>query len=354
MKNERLVSLDALRGFTMFWIIGGGSLIHALAGSTNWQVFEVLSNQMNHASWNGFRFLDLIFPLFMFISGIAIPFSVGRSLEKGVGRKKLLLKVAKRAAILILFGVIYNNKLSFDLPNLRYASVLGQIGVSYFIATCIYLYTKPRGQVIWLVSILLGFWAVMTLVPVPDIGAGVLTPEGNFSGYIDRMFLPGVTYRKYYDPQGILLMISAATITMAGLFAGKFIKNEKLTDNRKVLLMISSGLLLVAVSIIWNIWYPINKEIWSSSFNVLTIGVSTILIALFYYIIDVKGFKKWSFPFILIGLNPITIYMAARVFNFRYTADFFMTGFMELSGDYSKVVLSAGVIVLELLFLYFL
>jgi predicted acyltransferase len=254
----------------------------------------------------------------------------------------------------VLFGVIYNNKISFDFANMRYASVLGQIGVAYFIAAFIYLYSNLRGQVIWTIAILLGFWALMALVPVPGFGAGVLSPEGNFSGYVDRILLPGVTYREHYDPQGILLMVSAATITLMGAVTGTLLNSEKYTRIRKTLIMAISGALLVAVSLVWNIWYPINKEIWSSSFDVLTIGLSLIFMSVFYFIIDVQGYSKWSFPFVLIGLNPITIYMAHRMVNFEYSSEFLLNGLMNISGDFFGVILSLGVLALEFLLLYFL
>jgi predicted acyltransferase len=354
IKTERLQSLDALRGFTMFWIIGGGALIHSLAQATDWQIFNWFSNQLNHVEWNGFHFLDLIFPLFMFVSGVAIPFSLGRKLKQGVTRKKLLAKVAKRAIILVLFGIIYNNKVSFDFANLRYASVLGQIGVAYFIAALIYLYSNPRGQLIWVVAILGGIWALMALVPVPGFGAGVLTPEGNLSGYIDRLLLPGATYREYYDPQGVLLMISAASITLMGAITGELLLNEKYSAKRKTSIMAISGVILVGLSIVWNIWYPINKEIWSSSFDVLTIGLSLLAVSLFYFVIDVKGYSKWSFPLVWIGMNPITIYMAYRMINFKYSSEFILSGVMSVTGGFSEVILILGVLGLEFILLYFL
>ena len=354
MHSNRLQSLDALRGFTMFWIIGGGALIHSVAKSTGWSTFELLSNQLIHVKWNGFHFLDLIFPLFMFVAGVAVPFSIGEKLKQGVSKNKLLAKVAKRALILILFGIIYNNKISFDFVNLRYASVLGQIGVAYFIAVAIYLYTGVRGQFIWTVAILLGFWAIMTLIPVPGIGAGILTPEGNYSGYIDRVLLPGVTYREHYDPQGILLMISAATISLMGIITGTLFRNEKYSPSQKTIIMFSSGVLFIVIALIWNMWYPINKEIWSSSFNVLTIGLSLVFMAVFYFVIDVKGKSWWAFPFVIIGLNSITIYMLHRMVNFQYTAEFLLKGVLDITGDYSTIVLNFGIILLEWLLLLYL
>lgn len=354
MKPERLTSLDALRGFTMFWIIGGGALIHSIAQATNWPVFLWFSTQLIHVKWNGFHFLDFIFPLFMFVVGVAVPLSIGEKLKQGTSKNKLLAKVAKRVFLLILFGIIYNNKISFDFENLRYASVLGQIGVAYFITVIIYLHTGIRGQLIWTIAILIGFWALMTFIPVPGIGAGILTPESNFSGYIDRMLLPGVTYREYYDPQGILQMISAATISFMGIITGTLLRNEKYTPSRKTIIMLTGGALFIVIALVWNIWYPINKEIWSSSFNVLTIGLSLIFMAIFYFIIDVKGKSQWAFPFVVIGLNSITIYMLHRMVDFQYTAEFLLEGLMNMTGDYSSVILNVGIILLQWFLLYFL
>ncbi|WP_242135610.1 acyltransferase family protein [Aestuariivivens marinum] len=352
--KSRLVSLDALRGFTMFWIIGGDALVHALSGATSLPMFQWMSQQLLHVEWNGFHFLDLIFPMFMFISGVAIPYSIGRNLEQGISRKVLWKKALKRAVILILLGVLYNNKLSFDFPNLRYASVLGQIGVAYLIAVSIYLYTGTKGQWLWSIGILLGFWGLMVLVPVPGIGVGVLTPEGNFSGYIDRLLLPGTMFREHYDPQGLLLMVSAAVITLAGAMMGKILKKTKGTSVKNVGIMLVSGALLVLFALLWHRVYPINKEIWSSSFNVLTIGLSLVFLAFFYFIIDVKKKSRWAFPFVLIGLNPIFIYLAYRMVDIRFTSEFLLHGLMQVSGSYGSVVLIIGVLLLQMGLLYFL
>lgn len=353
-KSQRLVSLDALRGFTMFWIIGGAALFQSLAKVTDSQVIGWWGTQLYHVKWNGFHFLDLIFPMFMFVSGVAMPYSLGKKLQNGISRNKLLLTVAKRALILILFGIIYNNKISFDFVNLRYASVLGQIGVAYFLAAVIYIYTNLRGQLIWTGAILIGFWAAMTFIPVPEIGAGVLTPEGNFSGYIDRLLLPGKIYRGNYDPQGILLMFSAATITIMGSVCGALLISKKYNANKKTLIMAAAGILLIGLSLIWNMWYPINKEIWSSSFNVLTIGLSLVFLSAFYFIIDVKGLSKWAFPFVVIGLNSITIYMGYHIIDFYKTSAYLLHGVMNLVGDYARVVQIIGVLALEIAVLYFL
>lgn len=354
LSRKRLSSLDILRGFTMFWIIGGDQLIHSLANATEWIWLKSISKQLFHVEWNGFHFLDLIFPLFMFVAGVAIPYSIGQKLAQGVQKNTLLIMIVKRTLLLIVFGVIYNNQVSFDFPNLRYASVLGQIGVAYFIAALIFLYTNTKTQIIWIVIILLIFWGMMTLIPVPEIGFGVLTPEGNFSGYIDRLFLPGAMYREFYDPQGLLLMLSATTIVQAGAIIGGVLKSDKYDKLKKVYIMLAAGVILIGLSLIWNVWYPINKEIWSSSFNVLTIGLSSLFMGVFYFLIDIKGWTKWGFVFKIIGMNSILIYMLNRMIDFKYTSQFLLRGIIDVSGNFSNAVVIIGIISLEIYLLYFL
>lgn len=201
-KPQRLLSLDALRGFDMFWIMGGENIIHALAQLTQWSIFIWLGTQMEHVEWNGFRFYDNIFPLFLFIAGVTMPFSLARRMERGDSKALLYKHIIIRGALLVLLGSIYNGLLRFDFENQRYASVLGRIGLAWMFAAIIYINTKTRGQIIWFAAILLGYWAVMMLVPVPGHGAGVLTKEGSLVGYIDRLFLPGRLYLGVHDPEG--------------------------------------------------------------------------------------------------------------------------------------------------------
>ena len=190
--KERLFSLDTLRGFDMLWIIGGGSLLGALAKATGWGWVEVLAEQMHHVPWEGFRFEDLIFPLFMFISGVAIPFALISKLEKGVGKPELLKKVFKRMVLLVIFGLIYNGALKNGFSDLRYLSVLSQIGIGYFFASVIVLYTKSiKARIFWLIGIMAGITILQLFTPVPGFGAGVITPEGSINAWIDQTFLPG-------------------------------------------------------------------------------------------------------------------------------------------------------------------
>src|SRR5437868_11018135 len=189
---QRLYSLDALRGFDMFWIMGAEEIVHSLATATGSPFWSGFSNQLTHPAWNGFHFYDLIFPLFLFIAGVATPYSVGRELEKGKSRQQLLFRVIKRGLILVLFGIIYNNGLQLrPLSEIRFGSVLGRIGLAYMFANIIYLYSKQLGQIIWFCALLIGYWLLLKFTAALGFPKGDLTMQGNFASYIDRLIIPG-------------------------------------------------------------------------------------------------------------------------------------------------------------------
>ncbi len=191
MPSQRLYSLDALRGFDMFWIMGGEEIFHTIAKATGSPFWKVLSDQFEHPDWNGFHFYDLIFPLFLFIAGVATPYSIGKELEKGTPRRQLLIRVIRRGLILVLLGIIYNNRLKIQpVENIRFCSVLGRIGLAYMFANIIYLYTKQRAQIVWFVSLLIGYWVLLLCTSAPGFHHGDLTVEGNFASYVDRSLLP--------------------------------------------------------------------------------------------------------------------------------------------------------------------
>ena len=354
-KPQRLLSLDTLRGFDMFWIIGGHHLFYALGEVTGWDWAEWMSMQLDHVEWEGFHGFDLVFPLFMFISGVAIPFSLMSKAAKGVPKKTLIAKVIKRVLILFSFGLIYNDALSFDFANLRIASVLGQIGFAYLLATLIVLNTSSfKSRLIWFFGILIGNAGLQYLVPVPEFGSGLFTPEGSFNGWMDRLLMPGRLYGITYDPEGIMCIVSAAAMTLLGSLAGEILRSKDRTPYNKAFVLGASGLTLLVLGIVIGQWYPIIKNIWTSSFNLVAGGISILLLTLFYLIIDVWGYQKWTFFFRVIGLNSITIYMAVRIVNFKATSDFMLGGIAGLTGTFEPVVLFAGMIALEWLLLYFL
>jgi predicted acyltransferase len=352
--RERLFSLDALRGFDMFWIAGGGALVEVFAKWTGADWLKPVVDQLEHVPWAGFHFEDLIFPLFMFISGVAIPFALVSKLEKGVPKFDLAKKAIRRGLTLLLLGLIYNGVIRDGFQNPRVCSVLGQIGLAYMFAALIVIYTKGLKQrLYWLGGILVGIMAIHLLVPVPGVGAGVLTPEGCINGYIDRMFVPGRLYGKVFDPEGLLCIVSAVTVTLMGTVAGHFLRDKATSDQQKIRLMLTIGASAVMVALILNTFYPFIKACWTSSFNILTGGLGFLLLTLFYWIIDVKGWKKWSFFFRVIGMNSIFIYLFRGMFNTGHVTDFVL-GWTRFWGDFGEVINVAGNFMLVWLLLYYM
>ncbi len=356
-RSKRLKSLDVLRGFDMFWIIGGSSLIIGLSkiDSLNW--LQPIAEQMHHVKWEGFHFYDLIFPLFMFISGVAIPYAIGSKLEKGVNKSNLQWKIIKRGIILVLLGILYNGALQKGFSGLRYASVLGQIGLGYLFAASIFLHTKSfKIRSLWLIGILILIAYLQLFFPVPGHGTGFLLPDRGINSWLDQLLLPGKLYGKTYDPEGILCIFSATSVTLMGALTGSILRSESYGPYRKLLILIISGAVLVIISVLLAPVYPIIKKVWTVTFNLHTAGISLLLLSLFYYLIDVNQWlgnilSPLSFFFKVIGLNSITIYMAYRIIPFNDISAFF-TGW--LSASFGGWITITGAIILEWLFLYYL
>src|SRR6476659_4306349 len=201
--DRRLLSLDALRGFDMFWIIGGKEIAQAAAKLTNWPWLLWLSDQLEHTEWNGFALYDLIFPLFLFMAGVAMPFSFEKRLKRGAGRYSFFCILITRGLVLVVLGMIYNGLLRFDWPHTRLPSVLGRIGLAYMFAGLIVLNTRVRGQIGWFVGLLVGYWAALKFIPVPGYGAGDLTPGHTLTDYLDRLLIPGELYHHIRDSEGV-------------------------------------------------------------------------------------------------------------------------------------------------------
>jgi predicted acyltransferase len=308
--SPRLYSLDALRGFDMFWIMGAEEIAHTLAKVTGSPFMEAISNQLTHPEWHGFHFYDLIFPLFLFCAGVATPYSVGRELEKGKSKQQLLFRVIRRGLVLVILGVIYNNGLDIFRPisEIRFASVLGRIGLAYMFANIIYLYTKERGQIIWFCCLLIGYWLLLLLNSAPGYPRGDLTMQGNFASYLDHLILPGKLYLDIHDPEGLMSTIPAIGTGLLGIYAGNLLKNSPLTMQKKALHLLVTGVVFLVVAQLWDLVFPINKNLWTSSFVMEVGGWSFILLALFYYIIDVRGYKRWAFFFSNWGYSTKAIF----------------------------------------------
>ncbi len=351
--RERIYSLDALRGFDMFWITGGGLLATLVAQQTGW---TWLGDQMHHVKWEGFRFYDLIFPLFMFISGVAIPFAVAAKVEKNIPLRRIVRKVVFRFVSLVLLGLLYNGILKNGFENARYASVLGQIGFGYLFACLIVIYAPAfRLRLAWLAFILLFVTLMQLLYPVPGFGAGVLTPEGCVNGYFDRLLLPGRLHGGTFDPEGLLCNISAIGITLMGTFAGEILRKKKEPNLRKVGKLTATGAALVVSALLLNPFYPVIKSCWTTTFNLLAGGISFILLALFYLIIDHWKFRKWAFYFRVIGMNSIFVYLFARIVDVKNISLFF-TGWLSrlFSEETAPLITALGSLAVIWLVLYYM
>lgn len=355
--ENRLKSLDALRGFDMLFIMGLSAFVIALCslfpgGSECW-----LAQTMKHVEWDGLAHHDTIFPLFLFLAGVSFPFSYAKSLERGVTTRKIYFKIVKRAFMLILFGLIYNGLLKFDIENLRVCSVLGRIGIAWAVAAVLYINFSHLTRVVVCGSILLVHYLIVCYVGAPDVeNADPLTMQGSIVGYIDRLITPGHLYKgDFFDPEGLFSTLPAVVTAMLGIFTGEYVRGAKHSGSRKSLMMFLAAVVMLGIGLLWSIEFPINKNLWSSSFVLVVGAYSLAMFALFYYVIDVRGWQRWTIPLQVVGMNSITIYMAQKVISFSHTNKFFFGGISsKLPPEWSELLLSGGYVLVCWLFLYFL
>ena len=352
--SGRIGSIDALRGFDMMWIIGGEGVIHSLCQVIHHPLMNKLDLQFEHVAWAGFRFYDLIFPLFLFIVGVVLPFSITRRLEAGANRKEIYKHLVRRLVVLFILGLVVNGLLAFNFHELRIPGVLQRIAICYFIAGLVMMNAGVRGQAAVAGGLLLVYYLVMRLVPVPGIGAGVLTPDGNLSAFIDQHLLPRpFCCYTFGDNEGILSTIPAISTCLMGALAGHWLRSNRPAP-RKALGLALAGIVSLVLGLIWGHWFPIVKNIWTSSFVLFAGGWSLLLLALFYWIIDVRGYRRWAFFFTVIGLNPITIYVIRSQFNFGTVANVFARGFINYFGTFKPLFWDLSILAVIWLFLWFL
>ena len=265
--QKRIASIDALRGFDMLWIVGGERTIHAIYAVWPNAATRALDVQFDHVSWEGFHFFDFIFPLFLFVVGVVLPFSLTRRMEEGASRSDLYRHIVQRFVLLFLLGLVYNRVFDFDLHNLRIPGVLQQIAVCYLVAALVVMNTGVRGQAIMAGGVMIGYWLIMWLVPVPGVPhAAWATPEGNLAGYLDRLIIP---YRmccyQYGDSQGLLPTLAGIPTALLGVLAGHWLRSRQYSPNSKVLGLVGAGVASLLVGWIWSFHFPIIKNIWTSS-----------------------------------------------------------------------------------------
>jgi predicted acyltransferase len=349
LPRRRLVSLDALRGFDMFWIVGGEEIVHGLYKACPIWPFKILDQQMDHKPWVGVGFYDLIFPLFVFIVGVSLVFSLTRTIEQ-FGKAAALKRIFLRSLAIYIFGLLVYGGISQGLDHVRWMGVLQRIALAYFFSGLIFCAFPAKGIAAICASLLIGYWALVTFVPVRDfnlekehLATLQLTPESpetrarfyattnwvrgrfedglNLPQHLDFQYLPGFKWDHAYDPEGILSTLPAVATCLLGVFAGLWLRNSNVTDQRKVVYLVAAGIAGVVLGFLWGWQFPVIKKIWTSSYVLVAGGYSCVILALFYQIIEIWQRRKWCMPFVWIGMNAITIYLVFNLFPLRPLAE---------------------------------
>ncbi len=348
--SQRLVALDALRGFDMFWILGADALFTTLAKVFDLAPLRLIAHQLDHKDWDGFAFYDLIFPLFVFMSGASLVFALPKIIEQQ-GRTAAVKRVLFRGALLFVVGLFYAGGLQTKWPDIRVLGVLQRIALAYTGAGLLFCFFKPRSLAAIGAAILVGYWALLSFVPIRDVQleraavpaklgiakptlaqaqqlytsttarvTGVYEPGRNLTNHFDFEYLGGRKYDVYYDPEGLLSTGPAVVSCLLGVFAGLLLRRRDWDDQKKVTWLAAAGVLAVALGFLWGLQFPVVKKIWTSSFVLVAGGYSALLLAAFYYVIDVRGWKRWCVPFVWIGMNPITLYLISGIVGYRKLA----------------------------------
>lgn len=354
--SARLLSLDALRGFDMFWILGADAVVYALAKMSDTAPVRFLHHQMDHAVWDGFHFYDLIFPLFVFITGVSLTFSLSKTIEQK-GPATAAKHVLIRAGLLFLLGLLYNGGLSQAWPEVRLVGVLQRIAIAYAAAGLLFCFFKPRVRCAVGVGLLALYWILLTFVPIRFVPLtkeyvaaklGTETPSAtdvrylydsiiptitgrydpglNLTNHLDYLYLPGGKYDVYWDPEGLLSTLPAISTCLLGVMAGCWLRRSDWTERQKLKRLIIAGALCLLIGFAWGTQFPVIKKIWTSSFVLVAGGWSLLLLGAFYYIVDIRGWRGWCQPFVWIGLNPITLYLATSLVSFWNIAERFAGG----------------------------
>ncbi|MBN1349867.1 DUF5009 domain-containing protein [candidate division KSB1 bacterium] len=351
----RIVSIDVLRGFDMFWIVGGTGFIAGIVKLFGQNVQDAILPQFDHTAWAGFTFYDLIFPLFLFVVGMTTVFSLEKIIARE-GKKAAYIRILRRSALLFLLGVIYYGGFKNEWENIRWLGVLQRIALCYMFASLLFLNLRLKGLIIACVALLAGYWALLSFVPVPDSGTVTFESGKNWACYIDMQYLGGRKHNGTWDPEGLLSTFPAIATCLLGIFAGMVIKAKTILPTKKVVYFIGAGIIGVILGYLWGLQFPIIKKIWTSSYVLLTAGYSSILVGIFYYIVDVLKFQIWTKPFIWIGTNAITIYMARNILDFNKLGIRFVGGDIQtLTGpDLGYLLKTTASLGLTLLLVWFL
>jgi len=374
-KPQRVMSVDVLRGFDMFWIIGGDHLVKALNKMDGGPVVAAIASQLTHAKWRGFTFFDLIFPLFLFLTGVSIVYSMDRLLASA-GRRAAMIRIARRSILLFALGVIYYGGVSQGWSDMQWAGVLHRIALCYFFGATLYVLMSRRGIVFALLACLIGYWGLLTFVPVPELRldkAGVeqlaarvgshspaalaaavpSTVRGsheeglNLTHYLDFRYLPGHKRNTYYTNEGLLSTIPAVATTLFGILAGWILTSPRHDARRKALLLIAGGAACIVAGVLWGQSFPIIKRIWTSSYCLVASGASSALLGVFYLLIDVWQVRRWTAPFLWIGTNALVVYLAVNLIDFEAISKRLVGGGIQEFLD-SSLTRGAGALLIAL------
>ena len=349
---DRLVSLDALRGFDMFWITGGTAILFGLGKVIRRPFFDKLLVQFDHVPWQGLHFYDLIWPLFMFVMGAAIPMGMARRRACGETDRTLLLHASWRALVMFCLGTAtQGGLLLFDWWQFHPCySVLHGLAAGYLVATIIVLKVKPKWYAATIAALLLAYWAIVKLIPVPGVGAGFLTPNANLPTYVDQLVLGHLHYG--WNTWFVTYPSFGASVLL-GVLAGQMLMSNRAPMN-KVYRLLAAGALSLVGGLVWSISFPVIKLLWTSSFVLIAGGISFIALALFYWVIDVLGYKRWAFGFTVIGMNSIAVYVGTILFDFRHVGNIFVGHLLPRIGRWADFVEASAAFTVVWLILYWM
>lgn len=354
--SARLISLDALRGFDMFWIAGGVTIFRTFTAGTKNEFLLSLRAQFEHVAWEGFRFYDLIFPLFLFMIGVAIPLSLSKRLARGDGKGRIYAHLLLRVAILVVFGMMINgNLLSYNPKEMHLSySVLQMLALGYLVASILYMHLNIPLQILATAGLLVGYWALQTFVPVPGVGAGVYEEHKLFGDWLNDQILGD--WQTKWRLGWILGIMTHSATAMLGVLAGQLLRSGR-SNTIKVLVLVLLGVGCLAGGWFWSYHFPIIKNRWTSTFALWAGGWSFLLLALFYLVVDVWKLRRWTLPFVVIGSNSIFVYMAWGLCAgaFKTVADRFLIGlkhFACLAPWYDGISWAGAFVVFWLLLWY--
>ena len=324
----------------MFWIVGAEGLVEGLRKITDSGPIRILADQLEHKPWAGFHFEDLIFPLFVFIIGVSLVFSLTKTIAQS-GRRAAVIRILRRSALLYLLGLFYYGGFATPFERIRLLGVLQRLALCYLFASLLFCYLKPKALAGVCAGLLIGYWALLSFVPVPGHGAGNFAEGMNLANYVDKQFLPLRKWDGDHDPEGLLSTLPAIANCLLGVFAGLLLQSPAVPDRKKAGYLLAAGLACLATGWLWHLNFPVIKKIWTSSFVLVASGYSCLLLAAFYQIIDVWKWQKWAMPFVWIGVNPITIYLAHNLIDFEKIAQRFVGGQLNgYFGNYGQLILA--------------